>query len=160
MFVPAPILRRIIGGIIDYAVLMVLAIILAIIFGTDWRYATFLTFTTPVQGSLMGPIAIVPTIIFAILFLGYFILFESIARTSVGKTLLGMTIVREDGTPIGVKEAIIRTLFRGVDGAPFWYIMGLISIFLSPTRQRLGDHVGQAIVVEKATVETPIPAKV
>jgi len=161
MFVPAPVIRRIIGGIIDYVVLMVLAIILAIIFGTDWRYATFLTFVNPVGGTPIGPVAIIPTVIFSILYLGYFILFESIARTSVGKTIMGMTIVREDGTPIGVREAIIRTLYRGIDGAPFWYIVGLITMLLSPTRQRIGDHAGQAIVVEKATVEskTVVPPK-
>lgn len=158
MFVPAPILRRIIGGIIDYAMLMVFAMILAIIFGTDWRFAAFLTFLTPPTTSdLFGQIALVPSIIFAILFLGYFMLFESIARTSVGKTIMGMTIVKEDGTPIGVREALIRTLFRGTDGAPFWYITGLIAILLSPTRQRIGDHLAQAIVVEKTTVETKTP---
>lgn len=155
MFVPAPIGKRILGGIIDYVVLMVLAIILSIIFGTDWRFATFLSFVTPpTTGGLVGQIALVPTIIFAILFFGYFILFESIARTSVGKTIMSMTIVKEDGTPIGVREAIIRTLYRGIDGAPFWYFVGLITILLSPTRQRCGDHAGQAIVVEKTTIES------
>ena len=69
MFVPAPILRRIIGGIIDYAMLMVFAMILAIIFGTDWRFAAFLTFVTPsTTNALVGQIALVPTVIFAVLF--------------------------------------------------------------------------------------------
>ena len=164
MFVPAPIGKRIIGGIIDYVVLMVMAIILAIIFGTDWRYATFLTFVTPAsEGAAIGTVAIAPTIIFAIIFFGYFMIFESVARTSVGKTITGMTIVKEDGTAIGVREAVIRTLFRGTDGAPFWYILGLIAILLSPTRQRIGDHLAQAIVVEKTTIENtpaqPVPQK-
>jgi len=154
MFVPAPLGRRITGGIIDYVVLMLLAIVIALIFGCDWRYATFFTFVTSNSStSLITQIQIIPTIISAILYLGYFIIFEGIARTSVGKTLMSMTIVKEDGNPIGFREAIIRTLFRGIDGAPLWYITGLIVILLSPTRQRIGDHAGQAVVVEKATVE-------
>ncbi len=155
MFVPAPIGKRILGGLIDYVVLMVIAIIISIIFGTDWRFATMMTFIdTPTTGELIGQIAIIPSIIFGVIFLGYFILFESLARTSVGKTIMSMTIVKEDGTAIGVREALIRTFYRGIDGAPFWYFVGLITIFLSPTHQRVGDHSGQAIVVEKATVET------
>lgn len=158
MFVPAPIGKRIIGGVIDYVILMLLAIVIAIIFGADWRYATFLAFVkTTSSTSLLNEVMILPTVIFAVLYLGYFILFESIARTSVGKTLMGMTIVKEDGNPIGLREAVIRTLFRGTDGAPFFYIFGLISILLSPTRQRIGDHLGQAVVVERNTVENKKP---
>ena len=157
MFIPAPVIKRIIEGLIDYVVLMLLAIVIAIIFGTDWRYAVFLIFVSTDTNSFLGTIAIYPTIIFAVLYLGYFLLFETIARTSVGKTLIGLTIVKEDGTPIGFREALIRTLLRGTDGAPFWYILGLIAILLSPTRQRIGDHLAQAIVVEKTTVEPNIP---
>jgi len=159
MFVPAPLGKRIIGGLIDYTVLMVLAIIIALIFGTDWRYATFFAFVTANSStSLITHIQAIPTIIFTIIFFGYFITFETVARTSVGKTLMSLTIVKEDGTPISIREAIIRTIFRGTDGAPFWYLFGLIAILLSPTRQRIGDHLSQAVVVERATVENKTTA--
>lgn len=158
MFVPAPLGKRIIGALIDFVVLMLLAIVIALIFGCDWRYATFMIFVTSDSStSMLTHIQTIPTVIFSILFLGYFIIFEGVARTSVGKTLINMTIVKEDGTPIGFREAIIRTLFRGIDNSPFFYILGLISILLSPTRQRIGDHVGQAVVVEKTTVENKRP---
>lgn len=158
MFVPAPLGKRIIGAIIDYVVLMLVAIIIALIFGTDWRYATFLAFITPNSStSLITHIQAMPTIIFSIIYLGYFITFESVARTSVGKTLMSLTIVKEDGNPIAIREAIIRTILRGTDGSPFWYIFGLIAILLSPTRQRIGDHLAQAVVVERATVENRRP---
>ena len=115
MFIPAPIGKRIIAGIIDYAVLTLLAIILSLIFGTDWRYATFFTFVDTGGGTLVfGTIAFLPTIIFTIFYLGYFIAFETVAGASVGKNLVGLTIIREGGGKIRAREAVIRTFLRGL----------------------------------------------
>jgi uncharacterized RDD family membrane protein YckC len=158
MFVPAPISKRIFAGIIDYAILMLMAIILSLIFKTDWRYATFFAFVDTDGGQMVfGTLSFVPIIIFTLFYLGYFTTFETISGTSIGKNLVGLIIIREDGSPVGLREALIRTLFRATDGAPLWYIMGIIAIILSPTRQRIGDHLAQAIVVEKATVISPVP---
>jgi len=154
MIIPAPFGKRISAAIIDYAVLTLIAIVLSIIFGTDWRYATFFTFAETVDG-LPQSMAILPTVLMSIMYIGYFVIFESIAQTSIGKTLLGLTIIKENGQKAGPREAIIRTLFRSIDGAPLWYFTGIISIVLSPTRQRVGDHISQAIVVETATVNLP-----
>ena len=106
---------------------------------------------------VFGTLSFVPVIIFTLFYLGYFIAFETVAGASIGKNLVGLTIVREDGSPVRLREAVIRTLFRATDGAPLWYIMGIIAVVLSPTRQRIGDHLAQAIVIEKATINSPAP---
>lgn len=158
MFIPAPIGKRIFAGIIDYAVLTLIAIILSLIFGTDWRYATFFSFVDTGGGAfIFGTISFIPTIIFTVFYAGYFIAFETVAGASVGKNLVGLTIVKENGSRVALREAIIRTLFRGLDGSPLWYLMGLIAILLSPSRQRIGDHLAQAIVIERASVAPPTP---
>jgi len=164
MLVPAPIVKRILAGVIDYAVLMLIAIVLALIFGTDWRYATFFTFAKSSDVAALTGVAqaanvveTAPTIIFTVVFLGYFIAFETIGQTSIGKNLMRLTLVKESGAPIGLREAIIRTLLRPLDGSPMWYIMGLIAIALSPARQRIGDHLAQAVVVENSEVSASTP---
>jgi len=160
MFIPAPIGKRIIAGIIDYAVLTLLAIILSLVFGTDWRYATFFTFVDTGGGTMVfGTIAFVPTIIFTVFYLGYFIAFETIAGASVGKNLVGLTIIRENGGKIGAREAVIRTFLRGLDGAPLWYLTALVAIVLSPSRQRIGDHLAQTVVIERAAATPPVAAE-
>jgi uncharacterized RDD family membrane protein YckC len=155
MIIPAPFGKRISAAVIDYAALTLISVVLSIIFGTDWRYATFFTFAKT-TGGMPDSMAVLPTILMVVMYLGYFIIFESVAQTSIGKTLLGLTVIKENGQKAGLREAIVRTLFRGVDGAPLWYFTGLIAIFLSPTRQRIGDHIAQAIVVETATVDMPV----
>jgi len=63
MFVPASLGKRILGGVIDYVVIMVIAVILSIIFGTDWRFGIFLTFVNPeLLSNGIPQISVAPTL--------------------------------------------------------------------------------------------------
>jgi uncharacterized RDD family membrane protein YckC len=70
------------------------------------------------------------------------------AGATIGKMVLGLRVVKLDGSRISWKESIIRTLLRIIDGL-FGYLLGAILVWKSPTKQRLGDRVAKTVVVRR-----------
>ena len=100
-------------------------------------------------------IAIMIVVIF-LLFTGYFILFEWLwDGQTPGKRLLKLRVIRDDGRPITLWEAIARNLLRIVDAFPGLYSVGLIVVFLSNRDQRLGDIFAGTVVIRERTDEAP-----
>jgi len=73
---------------------------------------------------------------------------EATQGATLGKRILGLRVVKIDGSPIGWSESIIRNLLRIIDGL-FAYLVGAILIWTSPQRQRLGDRVAKTVVVRR-----------
>lgn len=80
----------------------------------------------------------------------YYILLEATLGASVGKLLLGLRVVKLDGSPIDWPAAIVRNILRLVDGL-FFYLVGAILVWQSPQRQRLGDRVAGTVVVRQSS---------
>ena len=104
-------------------------------------------------------IAIMIIILF-LLFAGYFIFFEWLwDGQTPGKRLLKLRVIREDGRPITLWEAIARNLLRVFDATPGFllpiYSVGLIAIFLSSRDQRVGDIFAGTVVIRERTDEAP-----
>jgi uncharacterized RDD family membrane protein YckC len=79
---------------------------------------------------------------------GYFIFWEMVTNgRSPGKMLVGLRVVRRDGLPVDLKSSVLRNLLRIVDLLPENYVIGLTSMLLSPSGERLGDHVAGTIVI-------------
>ena len=92
----------------------------------------------------------------------YFAFFEWIWNGQTpGKRLLKLRVIREDGRPVTFWEAAVRNLLRTFDmmPAPF-YSIGLISVFMSLSDQRVGDMVAGTVVVREREAEAPAFAKV
>lgn len=80
-----------------------------------------------------------------------------------GKKIMGIVVTGELGTPIGAGQSTLRNLLRFVDMFPIgfiafdpgfslpviFYLVGFISIVLSPKLQRLGDIIAGTVVVYK-----------
>lgn len=95
-----------------------------------------------------------------LIFSGYFIFFEWIWNGQTpGKRLMKLRVIREDGRPITLWEAVARNLLRIFDNAPLFffpiYSAGLISIFLSSRDQRIGDMFAGTVVIRERTDEAP-----
>ena len=85
---------------------------------------------------------------------GYFALFEIFWNGQTpGKRYAQIRVIKEDGRPIGVYEAIVRNALRLIDALPGMYGVGLISVFLSGQSKRLGDYVAGTVVVHEKTLE-------
>ena len=96
-------------------------------------------------------VAIMVLVVFLV-FSGYFILFEWLwDGQTPGKRLMKLRVIRDDGRPITLWEAIARNLLRGFDAAPGFilpiYSVGLIVIFLSGRDQRVGDMFAGTVVI-------------
>jgi uncharacterized RDD family membrane protein YckC len=79
----------------------------------------------------------------------YFIIMEGFMGATIGKFLLGIRVVKLDGSRIGLGAAIIRNLLRIIDALPTAYILGAILIWTSSRKQRLGDRVAHTVVVRR-----------
>ena len=87
----------------------------------------------------------------------YFIVFEWLWNGQTpGKRWLKLRVIREDGRPITFWEAAVRNLLRIFDIMPYpFYSIGLISVFVSPRDQRVGDLVAGTVVVREREAEAP-----
>src|SRR6266513_911231 len=109
-------------------------------------------------------LAILIVIVFLILS-SYFAFFEWIWNGQTpGKRWLKIRVIGEDGRPITFWEAAVRNLLRVVDMQPAplfpFYSIGLISVFVSLSDQRIGDMVAGTVVVREREAEAPAFAQV
>ena len=80
----------------------------------------------------------------------YFVLQEGLGNgQTLGKRAMKIRVRMADGTPVGLEAAILRNLLRPADMVPPPYLIGLASIFLSPSAQRLGDLAAGTVVVSE-----------
>lgn len=99
-------------------------------------------------------------IVLFLLFAGYFILFEWLwDGQTPGKRLLKLRVIREDGRPITLWEAIARNLLRICDAIPGFFLpvysVGLIIIFLNKRDQRVGDIFAGTVVIRESVDDAP-----
>ena len=78
----------------------------------------------------------------------YNVLFEVLNRgVTPGKYYMGLRAVNADGTPIGWVNSVIRSTLLVVDFLPLGYLIGIVTMVISGTQQRVGDIVAGTIVV-------------
>jgi uncharacterized RDD family membrane protein YckC len=104
-----------------------------------------------------------------LIFIGYYVVFEVLTGWTIGKLVMGLRVVAEDGDSISWGQALGRNLLRLVDSL-FFYLIGAIFVWSSSKRQRLGDRAANTFVIrdrgerrERASVrpitfEEPLPA--
>ncbi len=104
-------------------------------------------------------VAVLILVVF-VLFSGYFAFFEWWwDGQTPGKRLMKLRVIREDGRPITLWEAIARNLLRIFDAIPGFvipiYSVGLIVVFLNSRDQRVGDMFAGTVVIRERTDEAP-----
>lgn len=88
----------------------------------------------------------------------YFTLLEAAAGITLGKKIVGLRVVRMDGSPIGFRESIIRNVLRLVDGQPAGtFLVAVILVVLTPDNQRLGDLAAKTMVVRESSAGIQSP---
>ncbi len=157
-FALASIGNRFLACAIDHT-LQVLAIILMVIAFTV--IANYSSLGEELSNAPKWVKAVLIVIVFLIVS-SYFAFFEWIWNGQTpGKRLLKLRVIREDGRPVTFWEAAVRNLLRTFDmmPAPF-YSIGLISVFISLSDQRVGDMVAGTVVVREREAEAPAFAQV
>lgn len=90
----------------------------------------------------------------AAIVLAYFFVGEAAAGRTPGKQIVGLRVVRTDGTPAGPGPILVRTLLRIVDQLPVLYLVGFVVMLVTGRQQRLGDLAAQTHVVPEDAVRS------
>lgn len=88
---------------------------------------------------------------------GYFTLFEAFGNgRTPGKRIARIRVIQRSGRAIGLFESMARNFIRYVDQIPFFYAVGVISMFVTRQHQRLGDLAAGTLVVRDREQESPL----
>jgi uncharacterized RDD family membrane protein YckC len=79
---------------------------------------------------------------------GYYVLCEAATGATLGKRIVGIHVVGEDGDHLTFEASLVRNLVRLVD-CLFFYLVGGIFALTSPHGQRLGDRAAHTLVVRR-----------
>ena len=138
---------RAVGALIDIAV-----IIIGYLVALMLSAATLTQFDEAVTAAIM--------VIFTVLvFVGYPLVFETATRgRSVGKMVMGLRVVSDDGGPERFRQALFRALASVVE---IWMLLGspaVICSMLSPKAKRIGDiFAGTVVISERGPKLGPPP---
>jgi len=77
----------------------------------------------------------------------YFTVLEARDGQTLGKKIIGIRVVNDDGSPMNLETSAVRNVLRIIDALGF-YLIGAILIWTSSKKQRLGDMVAGTVVIE------------
>lgn len=81
-----------------------------------------------------------------LIYTGYFVLFETLwLGQTPGKRFAKIRVVRDDGRPIGIQQATLRSLLRAIDDTLF---LGAFLIMFNRQEKRLGDWAAGTLVIQ------------
>ena len=86
----------------------------------------------------------------------YFALLQGVIGATAGKLMVGLRVVRGDGSIANVGWASLRWLFFFVDGPLTFGICGLVTFLVSKGHRRVGDMVSGTYVVGTGSVGQPV----
>jgi uncharacterized RDD family membrane protein YckC len=124
--------KRILGGLIDHALVMVLTI---------W-YVTAFGHPNEDGGQSVEGLQSLPVFLFWFI---YFPLSEGLGGQTLGKRIMGTRVIRQSGARIGIGNAFLRHLFDVLDVS---FAVGVLIISNTPLKQRIGDLIAKTIVIE------------
>lgn len=103
----------------------------------------------PIRATILG----VGMVVLFLIFWGYHVAFETWGRGQTpAKRIFGLRVIKDDGSPVGFLDAVVRNLVRVVDILPSSYAIGVVAIFLSKQHKRLGDMAAGTLVVHEPAV--------
>ena len=124
--------KRAIAVIIDAIILFIIFYVVALATGG----------TNMASYSMTSPSSLISLVIA----FGYFIVLEATKGATLGKMAMGLKVVKQEGSAMDWKASIIRNLLRIIDGF-FFYLVGAIVVWVSKSKQRLGDMAAHTLVV-------------
>src|SRR5690349_8222563 len=136
----ASLLDTLIVGLLQIVILIVLTLVIRMFDGSAF------------SGQISAWVYAIFGLVAAIFYWGYYVFFEMLWNgQSPGKRWVGLRVIRSDGTPITLSEALIRNLARLVDFLPAAYGIGIITMFIDKQSRRLGDLAAGTLVVQDRT---------
>ena len=136
-------ITRFLAWIIDFYIVMILCNIIGLIL------KVFSLLDADIANGLI-------ILAYFIIYIGYSIFLEWCWRgQTIGKKLLRIRVMDEQGLRLKFSQVVIRNLFRSVDILPFFYLVGAISLAFSQRSQRIGDFAASTIVTRQPKITVP-----
>jgi uncharacterized RDD family membrane protein YckC len=147
--------RRFLALVVDGVAFYFLGIAVMLAAGADvsWSYADAsepvepLSVTTTSDTSALWLFAILVLVLgvfWMLVWIAYFVVCEAAFGRTIGKALLGLRVLSEDGTAAGFGQVLVRNLFRIF---ALVYLIAAIAVWTSPRNQRIGDRVAGTVVM-------------
>ena len=93
-----------------------------------------------------------------VFYVGYHVVFEVFGGgRTIGKRAVGLRVVTDGGTAVGLRASLIRNILLLLEGLPTSYIPATISVLASRNNQRLGDLAAGTLVVREAKAAKVAP---
>ena len=129
----------------------------AIDMGTIFAFISILNVVFALLGILSRDLAMAANIIgFFIVSIGYGILTEWYWHgQTLGKRLLRLRVMDEQGLRLQFSQIVIRNLLRFVDSLPALYLVGGLACLFNKRAQRLGDFAANTVVVWNPRIAEP-----
>ncbi|GAA1796375.1 MULTISPECIES: RDD family protein [Brevibacterium] len=144
---PAALAARALSCAIDW--LLYTLVNIGLLIGMFWLLLRILEVNTLILGSVM-------TIMSISVFVLLPMLVEVLTKgRSVGKLILGLRIVRDDGGAIRVRHAVIRALLWPFEVLATGGGLAALSGLVSPQTKRLGDYLAGTLAVSERTSPPP-----
>jgi uncharacterized RDD family membrane protein YckC len=149
-FILAGIGNRTIALLIDYLIWGALLVIVLFIWGF---LSTSLIAYFPQERDARLWLTAITALLAFLLYTSYFVVLETLWQGQTpGKRYAKIRVIRDDGQPTGLSQALLRSLFRPVDDI---FFLGMLMIILGKQEKRLGDLVAGTLVVQE---ERPVTA--
>jgi uncharacterized RDD family membrane protein YckC len=87
-------------------------------------------------------------LVFLFLWFTYYVVCEAGTGATLGKRIVGIQVICDDGEDLTLGAAVVRNLLRLIDGL-FFYLVGTIFALTSAKGQRLGDRAAHTLVVRR-----------
>ena len=134
---------RAVAVIIDGIIISIVCYVLIALFGTS---------SSSMGGSGVEAsfnLSGVSALVFILFPIVYYVGLEGTIGATIGKLAMGLKVVKTDGGKSTFGTAIIRFLLWIVDGLIFIPLVGMIMIWTTKQKQRLGDKAAGTVVIKK-----------
>jgi uncharacterized RDD family membrane protein YckC len=145
---------RVLARLIDILIQVVLFWALVVFLGL----LVALGVATGIVAGDEAALLIIQIVALVLALIGYPVLAETLTRgRTMGKLVLGLRVVRDDGGPVTFRHALSRGLvgvaieWPGFVGAPLTWLATIWTMIANPQSKRIGDHVAGTIVIHERT---------
>jgi uncharacterized RDD family membrane protein YckC len=115
----------------------------SVLMGLIWGVAVIAGTTLgDIESLLLVLVGVVATLV-------YGFLLEGLYGYTPGKYLLGLVVVKSDGSNCTVGASILRNLLWIVDALPTANLVAMVLILVTDDNQRVGDLVADTVVVKR-----------
>jgi uncharacterized RDD family membrane protein YckC len=137
--------------LIDY-IYWSLTLLVLILLGLWFAFSWFDFLQDAVESDLALWYYAILGLVFFFVYMGYFVFFETLWQGQTpGKRRAKIRVICDDGRPVGLPQATLRSLLRPVDDL---FFLGALMIMLSKREKRLGDIIAGTLVVQDEQGET------